>query len=340
MYKRRYAFVIKRLGLFALAIALAGCANLPFEEVEPPPARTAEPVPPDSPTPPVEPARQPRPEPPRVAILLSDDIPAYTAIADELARRIGADQRTIHNLDGRRENTEPLIAEVKAAKAQRLVAIGLLAARAGHRFTDLPMVFCQVFNYRDHALIDARSRGVNLLPPLALQLKAWKQLSPDLQRVGIITGPNQEDLIAEARLAAEQLQVQLLNRVVSSDQEALYVFKRMVPDIQGFWLLPDNRILSPRSIREIMSYSSKHRKQVIVFSSRLLDLGALMSFSGQEADVADQVMALLARMGAETRTAGPLMMPLTKMQVEINPAVAQQLGLIVPRQFTSFLPGE
>ena len=41
----------------------------------------------------------------------------------------------------------------------------------------------------------------------------------------------------------------------------------MTHAIDGLWLLPDNRILSPDVVREMMSYSAKHKKQVVVFGN-------------------------------------------------------------------------
>ena len=71
------------------------------------------------------------------------------------------------------------------------------------------MVFCQVFNYLEHDLLSPKSKGVKLLPPFRLQLDAWKELSPALQSIGLVIGPNQEALIAEATEAAEAYGIEL-----------------------------------------------------------------------------------------------------------------------------------
>ena len=109
------------------------------------------------------------------------------------------------------------------------------------------------------------------------------------------------------------------------------VFKRMVPRIDGFWLLPDNRVLSPSVLRGMMSYGAKHKRQIVVFNDKLLPLGALMSVSSDPDDVAEQVARLLDHAGAGGT---PVVAPLTRINVRINPAVADELGLIVPEPFT------
>jgi ABC-type uncharacterized transport system substrate-binding protein len=269
-------------------------------------------------------------------VLLSDDIPAYSAIAEQIRERAGSDNLTVYNLDGNPANAGRIKAE--AAAADRLVAIGLLAASVGREMDGKPMVFCQVFNYQDYDLISPASKGVNLLPPFDAQLDAWRSLSPGLERIGVITGPDQESLVDEIRSATGRQGIELTARTVLSDKEALYAFRRLTPEIQGLWLVPDNRILGPEAVREIMAYSARHQIQVVVFGSNLLGMGALMSVSGVEGDVADQVLSRLDRISAAGKLGGPDMLPLTEVRVEINREVARYLGLDVAENIARLDP--
>jgi hypothetical protein len=65
-----------------------------------------------------------------------------------------------------------------------------------------------------------------------------------------------------------------------------------------------------------MAYGGKHQKQIVVFNDKLLSLGALMSVTSDPDDVARQALRLLEQ--AE-RGASPTVMPLTRMQLRINP---------------------
>jgi len=330
-------FKLVRLAPLAAIIVLGGCAFLPteVEVVAPPTEVVAAPapvaaLPAPAPAPPPEPqpvAPEPAPaEPQHTAVLLSDDIPVFAAIADEVQRLVGQeDQLTIHNIDGDPSNIARIKTEV--ANADQLVAIGLLAATVGQQLDGKRMVFCQVFNYQDSELISPLSKGVNLLPPFEIQLAEWLKLAPELRSVGIITGPGQAALADEIRAATQAHGIELKLRTVGSDKEALYAFKRLTPEIQGLWLLPDNRILSPEVVREIMSYSARHRTQVVVFGANLLGMGGLMSVTSDAADVAEQVLARFDQVTDDGELTGPNMRPLTKMLVEVNADVARHLGL-------------
>ncbi len=323
-------------------LLLAGCSGIPYEPKDPPPPVEAVPPAParvepsaNPPAPPSAPApdrSRAEPDPPSVAVLVSDDIPAYIGIASKLTE-LGGDQRVaIFGLDGDAAKIGPVMAQIRASGSDHLVAVGLLAARAGHEYGELPMVFCQVFNHQEDQLLASGARGVALVPPFAMQLQAWQALSPQLRRIGVITGPGHDKLIREATVAARAAGIELVSRMVNSDKETLYVFKRLVPEIEGFWLLPDNRILSPTVLRELMLYGRKHNQQIVAFNPALLQWGAVMSITGTDSDIAHQVLGLIDEPPPSPDTEAGTLIPLREMHIEINDALARRLGLEVREQ--------
>lgn len=259
------------------------------------------------------------PPPKRVAIVYSDGVPVYRRIAARLADRLGERARAVA-LQGPHE----LRVRVKAADYDLWVAIGVLAAGSVAELTDKPLVYCQIFNYAEHGLTAPHMQGVSMLPPAALQLGAWKHVAPNTRRLGVLTGPGHEGWIEQARLAAQPHRIELVHRVVHSDKEALYEFKRLVPSIDSLWLLPDERILSRRVLHQVMTYSAKHERLVLGFTPKLLQLGALMSAQSMESDVVSRIEQALA-LEAESE-ASFQMLPLTKAQITVNPEVARRIG--------------
>jgi ABC-type uncharacterized transport system substrate-binding protein len=269
---------------------------------------------------------QPPPSPlPPVTILVSDDLPAYSGVAAELATRL-SDRPVIINLRGDSDSSAVPPELFGQTDKRRVVAIGPIAAQVAARVTARQVVFCQVFNYRGLGLGAKKTRGVSFLPPAEPQFRAWKKLDPGLQRAGVITGPGHEALIAEARKAARHYGIKLIHRTVHTDKGMLYDFKRLTPEIQGLWLLPDDRILSRRVLREIMSYSVKHQLQVVVFHPELLRLGGLMSVSSIEADVAEQVIAALHVLSRHVGGTDNGLLPLKQVRIEVNPRAAESLA--------------
>jgi ABC-type uncharacterized transport system substrate-binding protein len=275
----------------------------------------------------------------RTALLVSDDTPDYQLVAEEIMRRLPAGTYEVLHLEGNAFNTPDVLEDLDHFEPDQLIAVGLLAAITARRRPDLPLVFCRVFNHRGNDLLSSNSAGVNLLPPFDLQLAAWKALDPNLQQIGVIGGPGQQGLIEEISTSASRQNIQIRSLTVSSDKEALFKYKRLIPLVDGVMVLPDNRILSVAVLEELMSYGVKHGKQIVVFNDRLLKLGALMSITSDAADVADQVIDLMLnpRTGARNR---PTLTPLTSMRVELNAQAASKLGLSASPDFIQFLDGD
>ncbi|MEN8107358.1 MAG: ABC transporter substrate binding protein [Pseudomonadota bacterium] len=262
---------------------------------------------------------------PRITILQSNDIPAYTGITDELIAQL-PESPTIVNLQGSLPSSAEITDKLNKTGNKHIVAIGPLAAQSARKHATGQVIFCQVFNYLDLGLTAANMQGVSMSPPPELQFSAWKKLDPELERVGVITGHGHEGLIAEARKAAKHHGIDLSHRVVRSDKEMLYAFKRLTPEIQGLWLVPDDRVLSRRVLRDIMAYSVKHKRQVVVFHPELLRLGGLMSVGSVDSDVAEQIIAALRDASHRTKSPATALLPLKEIRIEINSPVAQELA--------------
>ena len=128
--------------------------------------------------------------------------------------------------------------------------------------------------------------------------------------------------------AAAAVGVKLHYRVVGSDRETLYVFNRLVPDIDGFLLFPDNRVLSRDVLREMLNYASRHRVQVAMFNDSLLPLGGTFSATAVSSDIAASVVIVLDKLTRGEGGGVPDISPLHEIQIHTNDALVRQYGLI------------
>jgi len=307
-------------------LAAAGCALLAPSV---PPEGEPEPLPSAAPVVPPVPSEAPRAAPvaampaPRalpatpapvarpVAIVHDGTVASHADVAAAIAARLSSAHfapRMI-GLDG-----------VQSADAAAVVAVGREAAFAARaRFPDRPIVFCQVFDY--HELLAAGGVwGVHAMPPVALQLRAWKTVVPSLERVGFILSAAHADLAEEALQAAASAGIRVSHEISSSDRETLYLFRRLAADIDGLWLFPDNRILSRTVLRELLAYASARDISVLVHSDALLEWGASFSVASTPADVARSVHRVL---DAIVDGAAPAAMTrLSEVALTSNPAAA------------------
>ncbi len=311
-------------GILLAGLLLSGCASLypdgvPETPVEPPPEVVVDTTPLETIT--VKPlTRKPWDfELPSVAIVMTNSSPAYADVAVELAQRL--DNYEVYDLGDESRPPINVLRQINDSDSNVVVAIGLRAARSSVAMSDKPVVFSQVFNHQDHGLLKDNTRGVAAIPPLDAQLAAWKKLDPTMVRIGVIIGEGHDDLIEEAHRAAEKYDLELRVQVTQSDQETLYFFRRMVRDIDGFWLFPDNRILSGRVLQEMLADANRLQVPVTVPSDSMLEMGATLSISTVAADIARTIVKVIREVQSGRLETLPPITQLSEIRVETNGAI-------------------
>jgi len=323
----------------AILAGLSGCTLVPPIEQSPeeipvevprlPPKPERPPAIDEMPEPVAQPAPEPAPapvtppvEPMRVAVLLSRRIPEYESVAGALRAELG--ELDVYDLGDKSRTPAELLEAVLLSAPDVVVAVGYRAAEVAARIDGTPVVYSQVFNTGNLDLDSPQVKGVAMLPPLDRQLAAWKSLNPSLSSVGAIIGPGHEALLDEAQRAGDAHGVRFESRLARSDRETLYLFTRLVPQIDGYWLFPDNRILSPAVLRQMLSYAARHQVQIAVFNDSLLSLGATLSATAVDNDIARTILHVADRLVAEEGDELPAVSPLT--DIAIRPGGAQALS--------------
>lgn len=312
----------------AWALFAAGCASVPddeprIEEISPPSIAKRPEIPVVPPDPPPQPPSPPVVvEPPVLAVVLADRSPAYENVA--LALDTHFDDNLVYDLSDRSQSPETAFAGINDGDTDAVIAIGLRAAQAAVALAKVPVVFAQVFNFQEHGLLTATSRGVAAMPPIEAQFAAWKELDPMLSQVGMILGEGHEDLVESAEIAADRYALDLTVRIARSDQETLYFFRRMIADIDGFLLVPDNRVLSRRALEEMLDEANRRNIAVAVPNDALLSMGAAISFTSSTDDIADRIAAVVRSIAEQGVDDVQPLTPLTEIRVRTNDAVLQK----------------
>ncbi len=326
--------------LCALGTVLPGCAlllptyDVPAPIVTPqlPPTPTHDPVPVvaepvadpvpviEEPVPVIE-----EPVPPhKVAIVLSSRVAAYENVAVELGSLL--EDSEIYDLSDKSLTQKDAFDAINSGGIEVVVAVGLRAASFAKSITEMPVIVSQVFNVDNTNLNGGTLKVVTAIPPLELQLKAWREINPELNNIGAILGEGHESLIDEATQATNAHGMKFHHRLAKSDRETLYLFIRLVADIDGFWLFPDNRILSSTVLREMLVYAARHRVQVAVFNDSLLTLGAAISTTSVNKDIARTIVSVIDGVLGDGLDSVPEVTQLSEIRVRTNSALTQQVA--------------
>lgn len=311
-----------RLVIFAAALLLQSCAL--FKREEPP-------APPPPPAVKAEPKRSTM----EVVILVSEDTPAYSKVAKALAKQLGR-RSSIRYLGGSQLENIKMLDAYKNDERKQFVSIGLSASVAAKSLSDRQVIFCQVFNYQDYGLLSPKHKGVSMIPSMSKTFAAWRALAPDTTDVGVISGPGFESLMQVAAAAAKGQGITLHYEIVNSDKEYQYAYKQMADHVQGYWLLPDNRVLSENVLRDVMTFSVRNSKQVVVFNDELLNLGGLFSATSDYRNIVQQVLDRLDKAQGKEDVPGPDIVYLDRAILRINPVMAQRLNLEIPEHYKKY----
>lgn len=261
-----------------------------------------------------------------IIVLQSDDSPAYADVTRELVRQWRGGLEVVHlNEDG--DLGAEARGQIQSSGKPFVVAVGLAAARAARSLSGKKVVFCQVFNYAEHDFVRPWMKGVSAVPPVGLQFRAWKAQDPGLARVAVIAGVGLRDLMAEARAAALEHGIKLHHVEVNSDLALRYAYAQLAPEVQGLWLVPDNRVLSVDVLRDVFALSRKRGQQIMVMNDQLLAWGGTLSAESDPADVAGRVLARVREAAGYAAIPGPDITPLTKVNIKSNPTQGPRPGL-------------
>ncbi len=265
-------------------------------------------------------------------VLASDDKGAVAAATRALQTAYGG-RVELHNLGGSRAREGEVVQAVQASGVHQVVAVGLLAAQvARQRLSGKQVVFCQVLNVEEFNLVAPWMKGISGIPSLARQFGAWKQLDPNLRKIGLITGNNARYMVEQAEAAAKALGLELDHVAVPGDRAVLPALQELRERrIQGLWLAPDSSILSQRTIQDVMAYSVKNNIAVLAFSPALLREGALLSATADLDEIAHLAVERLKRAGASGQPlAGEPLTPLAGARISISAQAAARFGLAIP----------
>ncbi len=273
-----------------------------------------------------------------VIILMSSSAGAYQEIADRLSSHFGEDATQIV-MSSRSAENKSILKDINQSDRAQVVALGLRAARLV-KGIDKQVVFSQIVNYNDYGLLSDNMKGVCALPSPEKLFKDWRAISPGLNKVSIVAGKRLNQFINRAKKAASAEGIELIIEQVRTDKEFIYKSKNMKLDIQGQWIIPDNRVLSSKALKEVMAYASRRGREIVVFSPKLLSFGGLFYVAPDNNAIAEGIIDRLEQSLNEVVIPGEDIYPVMEHKMGINQKIAKQLNLNIPGNYREYIHGE
>jgi putative ABC transport system substrate-binding protein len=274
-----------------------------------------------------------------IAVLKSSDLAVYNQALEGFRAEAGrnaapAQKLTEYNLEGDLERGRKLARRIRATDVDVVVTIGLKAALAAKlELPDTPVVFVMVLDPAKHELTGRNVTGILLDVPVERQMAGIRSMLPALTRLGVLYDPAKtSSTIEDARRTARSHGMELVAKVVSSEQDVPNAVRSLLPQVQGLWLIPDSTVLTEDSLKFMLSESLNRNVPVVGFSEEFVKSGALGSLSVASEDIGRQAWDLARRIAEKQLTLPMKPVPADRLRMTVNQNTAKYLGLQIPKE--------
>ena len=210
-----------------------------------------------------------------------------------------------------------------------MLAVGLKAAlTAKLEIPDLPVLFCLVLNPELHGLPSGNMTGILMKVSPNQQLENIKTVAPRARRIGVLYDEHQQAAtISAAKHQAKLLGLQLIEHAVTSREEVADALTSLLPQIDLLWLLPDQTVITEKSLPFLLASTFDARIPLFGFSSTLVQRGALGALVIEPLDAGTQAGHLAVAILRDPATSGMRMVQPDRPKLVLNLNTAEYLGL-------------
>ena len=165
-----------------------------------------------------------------------------------------------------------------------ILTIGSSATKfAKENFSDIPIVFSGVLYPALSGFIKSADQpggnitGASLDIPIDVQFSYFKQIVPDLKRIGVLYTESTAPLIPQAKIVAQQLGLTLVPRLVKEPKDIPLALDSLAEVTQGLWSVADPALFDPQSTKYILKTTLRKMIPFMGFSRHVVESGALFA---------------------------------------------------------------
>lgn len=231
-----------------------------------------------------------------------------------------------------------LLADIKRKNPRLIVTLGSAATSyVAEEIKEIPVVFCMVLNPTASGFVRSMNAsgnnltGASLDIPLHVQFKAIRTVVPTAKRIGVIYSPQETQVvIREAKKAAEEIGLKLIDIPISSEEELPKALRSLDGRVDALWSVADSKVFSSASTEFILLHTLRNKIPFVGLSPAFVKAGALMALAANYREVGTQCGGLAARVLSGDH---PSSLPVTKPQaitMYLNLKTADIIGLKIP----------
>jgi putative tryptophan/tyrosine transport system substrate-binding protein len=272
----------------------------------------------------------------RVAVLMSAKVAEYEEALKGFKEATPHQIAAVYDMDGDLDRGRKQLTEIEEkVKPDLIFAVGTWALQAVvSRPPSIPVVYAMVLNPPSVVRAETKNvTGASMNVPVEQSIRLFKQLGPQIKRIGIIFNPAKTGyLVKRAQLVARDEGLELVTREIGSAKEVIGALESLQDGIDALWIVPDETILSQAVVQQMLLYSYRRRVPLLGLSDRHAQMGALFSLSfASGEDIGRQAGELAQAILTGRAVADVPYTSARKFYLTVNLKTAQKLGLEIPQ---------
>ena len=269
----------------------------------------------------------------RVAVVLSDDTTPYQEVYQVIRAYLDDTPHEVTRLYAGSLSVAPL------NEARLVVAVGVRAADTLAALETRPPVLAVLvprawYLKTGGGRLGAGGRrvasAIYLDQPFERQARLIRLALPDVQRVGVLLGADQDGLAGELGEILLTQNLGLLHQTLTADERLIGPLEQVLSRADVLLAIPDPLVFNRNTAQSLFLTSYRYRVPVLGYSRSLTRAGALLSLHSSPAQIGRQTAEWIASAlrGPEVRLPPPAHPAYAS--VSVNDQVARSLGLSLP----------
>jgi putative ABC transport system substrate-binding protein len=215
-------------------------------------------------------------------------------------------------------NSTGAVEYLSERKPDLILAIGMDALQKVKVFSTVPIVYLMVLNPSVSVSESRNVTGVSMTLSPEKQLAAIHRVLPLARRIGLLYDPKKSgSFVKRALSASKEFKIDLLAKEVNHSRFVPTALESMKGAIDALWMIPDTTVVTPDTSELMMLFSLENKIPVCTFSTKYLEVGALMSLDINASDMGRQAGELAVKILSG------------KKVTEISPVEADSANLVI-----------
>lgn len=281
-----------------------------------------------------------------VAILVHDSLTSTKRCLRGIKKVISREHpevtfHTFHLLNDPGKNLQ-VVDSMTAIGVRVILTVGSSATRfAQENFDDVPIVFASVKYPALSGFVESLDRpggnisGASLNIPVDIQFRYFRQVVPNLKRIGVLYTNNTKSLMTQAKVVANQLGLELVPLLVEDMTQLPKAMDSIALSCDGMWSVADHQLFDPRSTKYILLQTIRKGLPLMGFSRYVVESGALFALDFDYKAIGFQAGEVANRILGGEDPAGIQVTLVDALWFHYNEKTAEHINLTIPEELVA-----